>query len=878
MGQLKTIISESVATVGVYDSMQISFGARLAAVVAAALCCPALIQAATTTTDIDSANSAMGVTAHGCLQQLTTSVSEGENCMYDGGMVVYEFPPGVLPANPFGEATGPFSQAQYYDSINTPQAFAANFVPTPGDGKIRQVISGTMTVDDNGNGFGADDLISFDITMTSPGGGNIIRNLGSNVADQYTSMTQVLAPTAVSSATPNASGGFDYVIGSEGFPVLLTFTDATANGGACVGQTFGDMECDASFDVNGFSDPLRWTPWAPTDQSAFAGQFPIPHNGPPKSAGIGSLEGNFGARTTGTVVNLTCADDGVTTPAGSPPGSTWCTAGKTSFNPLVNGPNQTPASGDGAEDVGWDQLLLKVSTDAFGNVLSAEGFDVQEYMVFGLPGSCGSDPGAGNLCNTWLAGHFTIAGAVASIPGVSNYMIDPGSYQSKVDNTCLGALPGATGEDCTYNQSDPTGGTFAWLGPIHAAGYYAVGNSPFANAIPGSFPLPAAPVPDPEKIELPVTGSLTIDLDNGSQCDGDDTVAGRFALPAATRTFGGGPGTSAEETWGDNTIVYVLPASVPDFQNVTAAGCEYIFGSQGFPSLLQTMGLFNGVQTYPVDLVIGADPLEPFNGDQDAWAAPEPSGIGIGQFEGPAPDNLGNVGVAVSLDLSVFYGGTWSCVDNFGDVRNPTAQVSGGQCVFGPSADNTPCSSFGSNFCGIRGVGNPDFGSPSPDDGAGQENWIMRIVVNDDGNIVEGTIFANNESVIFNVPPAPERNNSWDGPLISFTATCVDCDPLDSDQDGVLDRNDNCTLAPNGPTMPDAGGNVQLDTDGDGFGNLCDGDLNNDNRTNSLDLGLFKARFFTADPDADYNGDGLRELAGSRHLQEPFRQAAGPGG
>jgi len=30
----------------------------------------------------------------------------------------------------------------------------------------------------------------------------------------------------------------------------------------------------------------------------------------------------------------------------------------------------------------------------------------------------------------------------------------------------------------------------------------------------------------------------------------------------------------------------------------------------------------------------------------------------------------------------------------------------------------------------------------------------------------------------------------------------------------------------------------QLDTDGDGFGNLCDGDLNNDGNTNTLDLNL----------------------------------------
>lgn len=75
----------------------------------------------------------------------------------------------------------------------------------------------------------------------------------------------------------------------------------------------------------------------------------------------------------------------------------------------------------------------------------------------------------------------------------------------------------------------------------------------------------------------------------------------------------------------------------------------------------------------------------------------------------------------------------------------------------------------------------------------------------------------------------------------------------DGDGDGVPDYADNCLKIPN----PD-----QLDSDGDGYGNICDGDLNNDNKTNSLDLGLFKRAFgpaSTANDDlkdaADFNGD-----------------------
>ena len=76
----------------------------------------------------------------------------------------------------------------------------------------------------------------------------------------------------------------------------------------------------------------------------------------------------------------------------------------------------------------------------------------------------------------------------------------------------------------------------------------------------------------------------------------------------------------------------------------------------------------------------------------------------------------------------------------------------------------------------------------------------------------------------------------------------------DVDGDGVCDDVDNCSEAAN----PD-----QRDTDGDGYGNLCDGDLNNDGSTNTLDLNLYKAAHRTVagdanyDVDADFNGDGL---------------------
>ena len=70
----------------------------------------------------------------------------------------------------------------------------------------------------------------------------------------------------------------------------------------------------------------------------------------------------------------------------------------------------------------------------------------------------------------------------------------------------------------------------------------------------------------------------------------------------------------------------------------------------------------------------------------------------------------------------------------------------------------------------------------------------------------------------------------------------------DSDDDGVFDDIDNCVLRANP---------AQVDADGDGLGNLCDGDFNGDWIVNVTDLGLMKEAFFTSDPVIDLNSDGV---------------------
>jgi hypothetical protein len=324
----------------------------------------------------------LGKTIQTCLQLLTVSVSDGENCTYGGSVG-----PG-FPIPPAGEEIGPNSFGYYYSSVTKPEAWtnARTFVPTVGDGKLNAKIEGTITVDRVG-ASATDHLISFSLTISDPNGGKVIRIMNA-VVEQFDSVTQTLAPRTADSATANSLGGFDYIIGSAGFPNLLTANNLTA----CEGQTFGNFECAASFGPG--PDTNKWANW-------------------PGSAGLGSLEGNIGAKTSGTVSGLEC-----TAGPGAAAGvvTTVCNTNQTAWNPVVNGPNNTSGGGSAtergaAEDVGWDQLLLKVVTDANGFVVSVEGFDVEEYRVFGQTRCGDNTTGTGTyaaVCNSWHSSYFTL--------------------------------------------------------------------------------------------------------------------------------------------------------------------------------------------------------------------------------------------------------------------------------------------------------------------------------------------------------------------------------------------------------------------------------------------------------------------------------------
>jgi hypothetical protein len=105
--------------------------------------------------------------------------------------------------------------------------------------------------------------------------------------------------------------------------------------------------------------------------------------------------------------------------------------------------------------------------------------------------------------------------------------------------------------------------------------------------------------------------------------------------------------------------------------------------------------------------------------------------------------------------------------------------------------------------------------------------------------------------------------------------------PQDLDGDGILDLRDNCSQMPN-PR--------QRDTDGDGFGNFCDADVNGDGRVTTSWAETFPrsergdvewialtAKNGPYDPDHDLDGDGRVDARDVSMAQIQLFHEPGPG-
>lgn len=91
----------------------------------------------------------------------------------------------------------------------------------------------------------------------------------------------------------------------------------------------------------------------------------------------------------------------------------------------------------------------------------------------------------------------------------------------------------------------------------------------------------------------------------------------------------------------------------------------------------------------------------------------------------------------------------------------------------------------------------------------------------------------------------------------------------DTDSDGVPDLLDNCVQVAN----PD-----QRDSNRNGIGDRCDGDVNGDGLVNAVDLALLRQQFGQSGGSADLNGDGSVNALDLALLRSRFGQRPGPAG
>ncbi len=100
---------------------------------------------------------------------------------------------------------------------------------------------------------------------------------------------------------------------------------------------------------------------------------------------------------------------------------------------------------------------------------------------------------------------------------------------------------------------------------------------------------------------------------------------------------------------------------------------------------------------------------------------------------------------------------------------------------------------------------------------------------------------------------------------------------VDTDADGAPNIADNCRLKAN-----NTGAAAQCDSDGDGIGNRCDGDLNNNGATNAQDTSMFRPRLGMAVPGpvfdkADFNCNGIVNAQDTSIFRTLLGAPPGPG-
>ncbi len=264
------------------------------------------------------------------------------------------------------------------------------FGPAEDDGKLAAPITGTFTINDNDSpGDPTDDRISASFSIGAAAR-NIATGQSTRAVQRWATMDHDMASTPVNATASVAigAGGFDYVIGSRGFPAPL----CNATSGADCYPTSNSSASFQNFNAN--------------DQAvAFWAEIPAGGIGIERTTLMGNPDyvaagtkppanppsGNVGATTTADFTGYSCDDS-------------FANDLDCNSNALVW---QNAGPGTGGEDPGFDNLVMKISTNAAGDITSAFVYWTQEYFIsFGGP-PAGYD-------NSWQGGSLSFTGAEQS--------------------------------------------------------------------------------------------------------------------------------------------------------------------------------------------------------------------------------------------------------------------------------------------------------------------------------------------------------------------------------------------------------------------------------------------------------------------------------
>lgn len=716
-----------------------------------------------------------------------------------------------------------------------------SFIAAAGDAKVLAPVTGQIAIDNSGTPDDpTDDVLSGSFSI-----GALARNLQTGqftrAVQRWNTMDHVIAATPVNPdvTVPNADGGVDYVIGSRGFPSPLCFR-------------YDPADCYPTANMlQNFSDARFWGPIPPAGSTGIerSGLLADPEFSvvqPPPAVPTG----NVGASSTATFTGYSCdsnnqaADD--------------CA---TSF--LIWG---------AGEPAGFDNMVMRIATDGAGQITSALVYWTEEFAIaFGGPPS-GYD-------NSWTGGTLQFTGT--SGPAVPIARADsastPRGYPVGID--VLANDSGFSNPVTVSIVSPPAHGAVTVTGsPGPAAlvrieytpdpGYagpdafdYAVDDGTASDSAPVSIDV-FAPVAQDDQAAARNGAPVSIDvLANDPGFRSPVTVSVTDEPVHGTAVVAGSPGSAAGVR-----IVYT-PASgyvgpdsltyqVTDGVNTSSASVAievYVYravddnytvlrngGSSNFPVLLNDVGFRNPVT---VTIVQGPDrngyayvSNSPLNQEYvTIYYYPYPyyyTGAYTETFTYRITDGINTDTAKVTVNVVPF-----AAVDDVAEAGTAT-----------PVNINVAANDAGFNYPATIGIfTNPEHGTAIVAGSPGNQTIIYTSVPG----------FRGVDTFQYAIDDGPQTG------VATVRVTVVN----DADGDRVDDDVDNCLGVANAS---------QRDTDGDGFGNLCDADLDNNNAVNFADLALFRQRFATSDPDADFDGSGKVNFADLGRFRTLFGKRPGP--